>query len=611
MVSNGSMKKRSDPAYLQFPSMTSLYQDFRGCSARHCHISLLTILVLLSLIAVLLYQSIDFGHQLTCLSAEDSRESALSEAVKPNTTLYSSGLARSNQTIDGEQNSTFKAAEEQVIRGFKNIPEPNKAWLLQQLKENLTGDACHEVETVSAQVFFGTEMVSSDGNVQLQTDRDYDVMIVAYGPNGTKRCSGGDFFELDVNGTRWKSRPPIRDLGDGTYIFRLRVSGEFPGVYVFRVILLFPNWHGMELDTQQWAVAKDIAYLEIEFINLESRDPSAAVAEELKLCNPEEDYKLKKWEGRWTRRTFNDSCMPNEQGRFLCLEHNQSCEGQWCKGEVGRLESNGWVYSAHCSFRIFTTEEAWDCMAGKWLFFWGDSNHQDTIRNLLNFPLGIESARALNRNSHGTFRNPRNSSQTVTMTNSFNGHYLAAENNLGLESLTHPEHREDVIRYFNGTVRPSPPDVVIMNSGLHDGNNWPDLEAFARAAENASAFWKELWAGTNEDESRRAKMVYRMTVAPAGFNTRLPGRNTKSNVQKHDIFNAVMVDTFLSEFGPENLQLVDSYDMTFPWHYDHMCSDGPHYGRPPNPNSWIPGGHQYFVDLMLTHVLLNAICPSQ
>jgi hypothetical protein len=50
--------------------------------------------------------------------------------------------------------------------------------------------------------------------------------------------------------------------------------------------------------------------------------------------------------------------------------------------------------------------------------------------------------------------------------------------------------------------------------------------------------------------------------------------------------------------------------MTFPWHYDNRCNDGVHYGRAPAKRVWRDGkiGHQYFVDLMLGHVLLNAIC---
>ena len=56
--------------------------------------------------------------------------------------------------------------------------------------------------------------------------------------------------------------------------------------------------------------------------------------------------------------------------------------------------------------------------------------------------------------------------------------------------------------------------------------------------------------------------------------------------------------------------VIDNFDMTFPWHFDNRCNDGVHYGRAPAKMKWRDGqiGHQYFVDLMLAHVLLNALC---
>lgn len=162
-----------------------------------------------------------------------------------------------------------------------------------------------------------------------------------------------------MTGTQWKSRPPIKDLGDGTYVVNLRVDGAFAGVYGFRVILLFPNWHGMELTAEEWVLARDIVYLELEFAKPEGSAPVPVPEEELRRCDPAEDYKRKNWEGRWTRSKFNETCRANEKGRFLCLDRNQTCDDGRCDGEVGRLESNGWVYSAHCAFRIFSRDEAW------------------------------------------------------------------------------------------------------------------------------------------------------------------------------------------------------------------------------------------------------------
>ncbi|BBN00200.1 hypothetical protein MPTK1_1g27210 [Marchantia polymorpha subsp. ruderalis] len=604
MVSNWSniSRKKSE---IFTPIPVSNVQPLQTCNPGVCQIVLLAISLALLSTTIILFQTLDLRHlQNSCFSEISTK------LFSGTANLSSSSTLDASSPIIDALNTSLSDARDETIFGteaehYRDVPVRDKAWYLEQLTENGTR-ACHEIATASAQVFFGPDLVLPTGDLKLQTDRDYEVVIVSYSSNGSRRCSGGDFFEIDLNGTQWKSRPPIKDLGDGTYVVNLRVDGAFAGVYGFRVILLFPNWHGMELTAEEWVLARDIVYLELEFAKPEGSAPVPVPEEELRRCDPAEDYKRKNWEGRWTRSKFNETCRANEKGRFLCLDRNQTCDDGRCDGEVGRLESNGWVYSAHCAFRIFSRDEAWDCVSGKWLFFWGDSNHQDTIRNLLNFPLGLYTGSPY-RNGHSTHTNPRNASQSVTVTNSFNGHYVSTGNNLGLESLDHSEHRENVTAYFNGTVRAAPPDAVIMNSGLHDGNNWPDVARFERAARNASEFWKGLWASV----AAKPTMVYRTTVAPAGFNDRLPARNTKSNVQKHEVFNAVMVDTFVAQFGRDNLRIVDSYDMTFPWHYDHLCSDGPHYGRSPSSSSWVPGGHRYFVDIMLTHVLLNAICPAK
>lgn len=82
---------------------------------------------------------------------------------------------------------------------YRDVPVRDKAWYLEQLTENGTR-ACHEIATASAQVFFGPDLVLPTGDLKLQTDRDYEVVIVSYSSNGSRRCSGGDFFEIDLNG---------------------------------------------------------------------------------------------------------------------------------------------------------------------------------------------------------------------------------------------------------------------------------------------------------------------------------------------------------------------------------------------------------------------------
>ena len=144
-------------------------------------------------------------------------------------------------------------------------------------------------------------------------------------------------------------------------------------------------------------------------------------------------------------------------------------------GVVGRLESNGWVYSTHCSFRIFTHDQAWRCLNKKWLFFWGDSNHVDTIRNLLNFALGFDNVTSVPRRFDTTYFRPSNPSQYVRITSMFNGHSNVSLNHQGLFSLNNSAFRDELTTFFN---EKSPPDVIVMNSGLHDGIFWKHIHEF-------------------------------------------------------------------------------------------------------------------------------------
>lgn len=105
---------------------------------------------------------------------------------------------------------------------------------------------------------------------------------------------------------------------------------------------------------------------------------------------------------------------------------------------------------------------------------------------------------------------------------------------------------------------------------------------------------------------RRPRIFYRTTIATAGY-----ARDLAFNPHKMEVYNGIMVEKILKKgLLRDGGGVVDQFDMSFPWHYDNRCSDGVHYGRAPAKARWRDGevGHHYFVDLMLCHVLLNAIC---
>ncbi|KAF5803063.1 hypothetical protein HanRHA438_Chr06g0276041 [Helianthus annuus] len=441
-------------------------------------------------------------------------------------------------------------------------------------------------------------------NIELSTGDIHEYVIQSLDSSGNPRCLGGDYFETDLSSATWKSRPPVKDFGNGSYQITLQVHPDFAGDFNLTVILLFSNYQGLKLSPERFAIDKTLRTVPIKFKKLNSI--STVGLPELKLCK-RSDYVTDVWAGRWTRHAKNEKCVISNDGRYRCLNHDYPCTRPWCDGHLGVLESNGWIYSTHCSFKLYNSglvsdsDLVWNCLNNCWLFFWGDSNHCDTIRNMLNFILGYEIG-VVSRRFDMNITNPRNGSQSFRITNVFNGHYNVTGNYQGLNSLYNVGYRRFLTDYFSGE---RVPDTIIMNSGLHDGVYWPNLRRFIKGATDAAAFWAGVLEGVRRRNVVVPKVVYRTAVATGGY-----ARKLVFNPSKMEAFNGVFVDK-LREFGVIDY-VVDHFDMTYVWHYDNRCSDGVHYGRAPAKMRWRDGeiGHQYFVDLMLCHVLLNLVCSN-
>lgn len=71
---------------------------------------------------------------------------------------------------------------------------------------------------------------------------------------GLRRCLGGDFFEIDLSGEAWKSRPPVVDHGDGSYTFRLQVAPRFAAeVFHLTILLLFRSFEGLKFSSARFS----------------------------------------------------------------------------------------------------------------------------------------------------------------------------------------------------------------------------------------------------------------------------------------------------------------------------------------------------------------------
>ncbi|KAL3692429.1 hypothetical protein R1sor_006080 [Riccia sorocarpa] len=558
--------------------------------------------------------SLLMGDYSYSLRNDKARENQELETSSPDADQWGdhSGSAeeQTNRTVPSNQPNVEKTNDGLQWVEFPYVTENETEVIWGAIRENGTLE-CHNVRTKTGRIVGlpGVQLSQKEeagdgangGSIRLEAGPVYEFQIVSVDEDDRPRCQGGDYYETDLSGPTWKSRPPIVDHQNGTYTVRLQMEPRFAGVYELRIILMFSNFHGFHKRPERWARIEEVAVIRVEFTVPESSVGSIPPVLPLPKCERKHFVDRKYWSGRWTREKYTEDCDYSRYGRWICVNESLPCQAPWCDGTVGTLESNGWVYSAHCAFKIFTKEEAWKCLDKKWLFFWGDSNHIDTIRNLLNFVLGFDhSVKFLDRRMDETFYAPGSDNATyVRITSMFNGHSNVTKNYEGLFSIHNKEFADQCRSYFTGETAP---DFMFMNSGLHDGVFWRDMGDFlTRGVDYTIDFWTNIW---NNMKARRPDVLYRTTVTTGG-----KARNESYNPQKMEWMNHVIVDR-LSSLNLERFQIIDGFDYTYPWHYDHKTNDGVHYGRPPSKSKWAGGnlGHRYFVDLMLVHMLLNAIC---
>ncbi|XP_043697513.1 uncharacterized protein LOC122648347 [Telopea speciosissima] len=512
--------------------------------------------------------------------------------------LSSAKILRSQH--DSSRNATL-SAHKHSGSGKRAAKIPIHDWISVELEPDFTsnlisrwlapgGEACRDSVTEEIRI----PGLDDRNPVELSAGDIHKFVIQAVDGNGNPRCLGGDYFETDLSGRLWKSRPPIEDLGNGSYSLSLQVHPDFTGEYNLTVVLLFRHFEGLKFSPERFVYQRELRRLPIRFFRSNARLPK------LRICE-KRDFAKDVWAGRWARLGKKGDCKISDDGRYRCLNSEFPCQKPWCEGALGSLESNGWVYSSHCSFRIFSAELAWECLQNRWIFFWGDSNHVDTIRNLLNFVLDLPEIKSVPRRFDTNFSNPRNNTQTVRITSIFNGHWDETRNYQGLDSLRDKGFQDVVKNYFSSEE--TVPDTVILNSGLHDGVHFKNIRYYAAAAERAATFWKGVLESVSERGKRVPELLYRSTIASGGY-----ARKLMFNPNKMEAFNGVLLEK-LKRVGIVS-GVIDDFDITYAWHYDNRCNDGVHYGRAPLKAKWRDGeiGHQYFVDLMLGHVILNALC---
>jgi hypothetical protein len=468
---------------------------------------------------------------------------------------------------------------------------------------------------------------------------------------GRPMCEGGDFYEAQLahvpdagsgGRSRYKARPRTVDHGDGSYSLFLTVPPDpaLAGTYDVAVTLLFTRYGGLTLwggwkgdrfykRPRHWKVrfsgacpapggggggggngggkragggggrgaGRQLAANTTAPAGARraaAAATSAAGNDDYVSCReyPFADYPL--WAGHWVNvgAASGGACVP-----------------PYCTGSAARLgpEAEGWVYRLpRCYFHLFSAPEARTCLAGRWLAMFGDSNHQDTGRNVFHYVLDAPIVRKgaslprtydVSKGFDVAAKGGGRRRASLRITNLFTGHYETLGNNLGVRALAHAGLRERHWPLATGNPRGAfgdaaggsggggqspaaprsssslrpPPSALVFNSGLHDalfmpGRKWSPARYVDSVRDAAQKLWAPLVdaaaAAANATGAPPPRLVWHTTVAPAGVvNRRLP-----LNPQKVEVMNRLTVGE-LRRMMPATWAFIDYYDLTFPWHW--------------------------------------------
>lgn len=283
----------------------------------------------------------------------------------------------------------------------------------------------------------------------------------------------------------------------------------------------------MKFSPERFAFDRVLRVIPIRFYQ------SALRLSELRPCRML-DYSREVWSGQWTCHAKNENCVISNDGCYRYQEPSVPCQHAWCVVALGLLESNRWVYSAHCSFRLLMREEAWSMLRDRWIIWWGDSNHCDTIRNILHFIMDMCGLDIVPRRFDTNITNPRDPSQVVPFTSIFNGHPNDTGNYQGLNLLNNVEYRRLLRGYFEGQVVPN---TIVMNSGLHYGVYWSNVTRFITGEVYAAIFWASVMEGVESKGLDRPMVIHQTTVAMGGYARRLA-----FNPHKMEACNGIVLD---------------------------------------------------------------------
>lgn len=458
-----------------------------------------------------------------------------------------------------------------------------------------------------------------EGSV-LELSMEYTFMITA-SPHqfsslfsqDTSRPAAGAHFEVLLHSHQFRYRPLIEDMNDGNYTLTISVPGFswLAGRYTLEIYLLCSGGGGVANDHFVGPSLVDVRSL--DFVRVNSMNPPDHP------CGLE-IWKQPVWSGYWIiqpamslsdavgyERQFQETIMP-------LLDDPK----------IFPSNPNRWIYRLKtCFFPVRAASRSQFYINSSWIFMHGDSNMQDTTRNLaLNALQLIEDSAALSllHSSPISLRTVDRTSDLILHNDSMhyrssiinNGAYPPSYNYQGLLVYNNPDFLKSLKDAWMKEV-PSPyghpfhyPSLMYVNdAALHGAQDtWGPVglisyigmfhDATLPALEDLHRLSMKVMSNVTNQLQKQTMWLWRTTITPAGNSRIMPANPHKVEILNHLIVQEVQEH---SRKDQHNIQwsFIDAFDITYPWHFDNSLSDGGHYGRYGNS----------MVDDMLVQVLLH------
>lgn len=186
------------------------------------------------------------------------------------------------------------------------------------------------------------------------------------------------------------------------------------------------------------------------------------------------------------------------------------------------------------------------------------------------------------RVGHWNTTHPGHPNRWTSISIIFNGHYDLRMNRLGMNSFKHEAMIDRHEKFFDVVAKcGAEVDTILVNSGLHDCWLRPTPEKFV---DDFAVGWQYYMKKFREIETRQAgrppQIVYRYSnTPPFHLNGTLATPMNPSSMEMVNLLEREYLERYNADILGGRLTYLDSFEATWPWHFDGEMNSGPHYGR--------------------------------